>query len=178
VIHRILFGIWTQPATRISSKKLKSAQMELRSGDIVADVGCGTGEDVLALAMKVGAAGRAIGVDLSSTMIATAGERSRQCGLKVSFVQRDVQKLGFEDGCFDALRAERALQHTADPTMALREMVRVLKPGGRLVSWEADLDLFVIDARITIPAALYSDSYVIAFTRVASVTDSTATFSK
>lgn len=121
-------------------------QMELRKGDIVADLGCGTGEDVQALALHVGPTGRAIGVDLSSTMIATARERSGDRNLNVSFMEGDVHKLDFRDGYFDALRAERLLQHTPDPDKALREMVRVLKSGGRIVSWEADLDLFVIDA--------------------------------
>jgi len=73
-------------------------------------------------------------------------ERSQHCNLNMSFVHGDAQKLDFSDGCFDALRAERLLQHIPAPEMALREMVRVLKPGGRIVSWEADLDLFIIDA--------------------------------
>lgn len=98
------------------------------------------------LARLVGPTGRAVGVDLSSTMIATARDRSRDCGLNLSFVRRDVQKLDFDDECIDALRAERLLQHIPDADAALREMIRVLKPGGRIVSWESDLDLFIIDA--------------------------------
>ena len=128
-------------------KRRTFALMELRGGEIVADLGCGTGDDVRALAALVGPTGQAIGVDLSSTMIATARDRTRECGLNLSFVQGDVQKLDFENGNFDAVRAERLLQHTPDPDRALREMVRVLKPGGRIVSWEADLDLFIIDAQ-------------------------------
>ena len=128
-------------------KQRSFALMDLRGGEIVADLGCGTGEDVRSLAALVGPTGRAIGVDLSSTMIATARDRSGDCGLNLSFVQGDVQKLDFGDGYFDALRAERLLQHTPNPQTALREMVRVLKPEGRIVSWEADLDLFTIDAQ-------------------------------
>ena len=128
-------------------KQRSFALMELRDGEIVADLGCGTGEDVRSLAALVGPTGRAIGIDLSSTMIATARDRSGECGLNLSFVQGDVQKLDFGDGYFDAIRAERLLQHTPDPQTALREMIRVLKPGGKIVSWEADLDLFIIDAQ-------------------------------
>jgi ubiquinone/menaquinone biosynthesis C-methylase UbiE len=128
-------------------KQRSFALMELRGGEIVADLGCGTGEDVRSLAALVGPTGRAIGIDLSSTMIATARDRSGECGLNLSFVQGDVQKLDFGDGHFDALRAERLLQHTPNPHAAMREMIRVLKPGGRIVSWEADLDLFIIDAQ-------------------------------
>jgi ubiquinone/menaquinone biosynthesis C-methylase UbiE len=120
--------------------------MKLRAGQNVADIGCGTGEDVRARAAKVGPSGRAVGVDISATMIASAKERSRKDNSNVDFVQGDAKKLPFEDACFDAIRAERLLQHTPDADSALREMVRVLKAGGRIVSWEADLDLFIIDA--------------------------------
>jgi len=127
-------------------KQRTFAQMELRGGEIVADIGCGTGEDVRALAVQVGATGWTVGVDVSSTMIRTARQRSRECGSSARFVQGDVQQLGFRDESFDAIRAERLLQHIPDPQSALREMVRALKARGRLVSWEADLDLFIIDA--------------------------------
>jgi ubiquinone/menaquinone biosynthesis C-methylase UbiE len=120
--------------------------MDVRAGQNVADIGCGTGEDVRALAAKAGSSGRAVGVDISSTMLATAKARSRNGDSNVEFVQGDVQKLPFNDACFDAIRAERLLQHTPDVDLALREMARVVTPGGRIVSWEADLDLFIIDA--------------------------------
>jgi ubiquinone/menaquinone biosynthesis C-methylase UbiE len=120
--------------------------MELCAGQNVVDIGCGTGEDVCALATKVGPTGRAVGVDISSTMIAAARERSRTSNLHMDFVQGDVQKLAFKDECFDAIRTERLLQHTPDADSALRELARVAKPGGRIVSWEADLDFFIIDA--------------------------------
>ncbi len=128
------------------TKRRTFALMEVRPGQNVADIGCGTGEDVRALAAQVGHSGRAVGVDISSTMIATAKERSRNGDSNVEFVQGDVQKLPFNDACFDAIRAERLLQHTADADLALREMARVVRTGGRIVSWEADLDLFIIDA--------------------------------
>jgi ubiquinone/menaquinone biosynthesis C-methylase UbiE len=120
--------------------------MEVRAGQNVADIGCGTGEDVMALAAQAGPSGRAVGVDISSTMIATANQRSRNSNSNVEFVQGDVQNLPFDDACFDAIRAERLLQHTPDVDLALREMARVVTRGGRIVSWEADLDLFIIDA--------------------------------
>ena len=76
-------------------KQRSFALMELRDGEIVADLGCGTGEDVRSLAALVGPTGRAIGIDLSSTMIATARDRSGDCGLNLSFVQEDVSEAGF-----------------------------------------------------------------------------------
>jgi ubiquinone/menaquinone biosynthesis C-methylase UbiE len=127
-------------------KQRTIALMDLHPGESALDVGCGTGEDVRALAAKVSPGGRAVGVDVSSTMITAARQRAGESKSNVEFVQGDVQKLGFEDACFDAVRGERLLQHTPDPDAALREMVRVVKRGGRIVIWEGDLDLFVIDA--------------------------------
>jgi ubiquinone/menaquinone biosynthesis C-methylase UbiE len=61
--------------------------LEPRAGQNVADIGCGTGEDVRALAAKVGLSGLAVGVDISSTMIATAQGRSRKDNSNVGSVQ-------------------------------------------------------------------------------------------
>lgn len=122
------------------------AMMDLRAGERVADIGCGTGEEVRALAACVGPLGSVVGVDLSSTMIETARQRLGEQEMGIEFVQADVQNLAFADASFDAIRAERLLQHVPDADAALREIVRVTKPGGRIVIWEGDLDLFIIDA--------------------------------
>ena len=123
--------------------------LELREGESAADLGCGTGEDARAMAEQLGTRGRSVGVDLSATMIAKARERreaDRAGESGAEFLQADVQRLPFADESFDAIRAERVLQHTPDADAAIREMVRVAKRGVRIVIWEGDLDLFIIDA--------------------------------
>jgi ubiquinone/menaquinone biosynthesis C-methylase UbiE len=124
--------------------------LNLQPGDHVCDVGCGTGDDVVALARLVASDGRAVGIDVSETMICEAEQRAVAVGLSmgstVEFIRMDAQHLDLPDGLFDAVRAERLLQHVPDPDAALAEIVRIVKPGGRIVIWEGDLDLFVIDA--------------------------------
>lgn len=127
-------------------KRRSYAMLDLRAGDHVCDIGCGTGDDVLALARLVGPTGRAVGVDASATMIAEAQRRAAAAGGAAEFAQMDAQHLTLPDGCFDGVRAERLLQHVPDPAAVLTEIVRIAKPGARIVIWEADLDLFIIDA--------------------------------
>ncbi len=120
--------------------------LELREGESAVDLGCGTGEDARAMAARSGPHGSTVGVDLSATMIAEARRRSGRNTSGIEFIQGDVQKLPFEDECFDAVRTERVVQHTPDAEAAIGEMARVAKRGGRIVIWEGDLDLFIIDA--------------------------------
>jgi ubiquinone/menaquinone biosynthesis C-methylase UbiE len=127
-------------------KRRSFALLDLHAGDSVCDVGCGPGDDVVALSQLVAPGGRVLGVDASATMVAEAQARAATAGSAAEFVQMDAQHLDLPDASFEGVRAERLLQHLADPEAALREMVRIMKPEGRLVVWEADLDLFVIDA--------------------------------
>jgi SAM-dependent methyltransferase len=120
--------------------------MRACTGDVAVDVGCGTGEDVCAIGRMVGPTGCAIGVDISSRMIETARQRARATHSHAIFLQADASKLPFRDRSIDALRAERLLQHTRDADGAVGELARVVRTGGRIVSWEGDLDLLIVDA--------------------------------
>lgn len=102
------------------------------------DVGAGTGDDALELAQRYSV--RVAGVDSSETMIAEASER----GLAEARVA-DAHDLPFEDATFDGCWADRVFQHLADPEAALAELVRVTKPGGRIVVADPDYDTQVVD---------------------------------
>jgi SAM-dependent methyltransferase len=120
--------------------------LELQAGDHVLDLGCGTGDDVAALASRVGPSGRAVGVDFSATMIAEAQQRTVGMDLPVVFIQGDAHHLDFSDDAFDGCRAERLLQHAPNPQAVLAEMVRVAKSGARVIVWESELEMLVFDA--------------------------------
>jgi SAM-dependent methyltransferase len=114
-------------------------------GDRVVDVGCGTGDDVRAMAHLVGSTGRCVGLDSSTTMIEAARQRTH-AGERVEFLVGDAENLDLADQSYDACRADRVLQHLTDPRKALVNMFRVLRPGGRLVVFEPDTGALLIDA--------------------------------
>jgi ubiquinone/menaquinone biosynthesis C-methylase UbiE len=71
-----------------------------------------------------------VGIDASEAMIAEAWKRSKDTGLAVEFVVGDAHRLDLPDGSFDASRAERTLQHVAEPARAVADLARVTRPGG------------------------------------------------
>lgn len=108
------------------------------AGGTYLDVGSGSGDDALALAAASSV--RVVGVDSSETMVAEAGKR----GLEEALVA-DAHALPFQDASFDGCWADRVFQHLADPEQALVELVRVMKPGGRIVVADPDYDTQVVD---------------------------------
>jgi SAM-dependent methyltransferase len=102
-----------------------------RRGRIL-EVGCGTGGLLVAAARK----GIAIsGVDIASRWLVAARRRLADRGLSVPLLAASADRLPWPDGHFDAVVADSVLEHLDDPTPALREWARVLRPGGRLVAW-------------------------------------------
>jgi len=130
-------------------KVLKSGTYDLlsvREGARILDVGCGTGDDVLAMAQRVGDGGLVVGVDNSETMLSEARQRSEGSGLPVEFHLAEVYKLPFPDATFDGCRAERLFLHLEDPAGALAELTRVCRPGGHIVALDSDWETMLIDA--------------------------------
>jgi SAM-dependent methyltransferase len=112
--------------------------LRLRPGAAVLDVGCGAGEVCIELAPRVGAVGRVAGVDLSEAMIDAARRAASEAKVEVDLRVARATALPFADGAFDAVRAERLFQHLDQPEAALAEMIRVTRPGGRVVVIDAD----------------------------------------
>lgn len=129
-------------AARLASggKRLSYARMRAVPGTAVLDVGCGPATDTLPLAELVGAGGQVAGVDQDAAMVAEADRRAAAAGVgaRVEHHVADATALPFAAGRFDAVRCERLFMHLPDPAGALREMMRVLRPGGRIVVMDTD----------------------------------------
>lgn len=110
---------------------------DVRPGDHVVDVACGTGDLTLALA-RAGPA-RVTGVDFTYEMLPIAGRktlRRRAAGCPVTYVTGDAQALPLADACCDVVTIAFGIRNVQDVSAALGEFRRVLRPGGRLVILE------------------------------------------
>lgn len=106
----------------------------IRKGEAVLDIGCGAGIDTIVAAMMVGPAGTVAGIDMVPEMLARARENLRMTDLKnVIFEEAYGEKLPFTDGGFDVVISNGVFNLIPDKAKALSEVVRVLKPGGRLM---------------------------------------------
>ena len=140
----LLDAIGAMAAVR-AYKRRSYELLEPRPGSQLLDLGCGTGDDARALAALVAPGGRVVGVDLSATAIAEARARTAGTELSVAFAVGDACRLAFPDAVFDGCQAERLLHHLAEPAAAMAELVRVARPGARVVIFEPDFGTALVD---------------------------------
>jgi demethylmenaquinone methyltransferase/2-methoxy-6-polyprenyl-1,4-benzoquinol methylase len=126
-----------------------TVEQAVREGDRVLDACCGTGD--LALAARVHGAGEVVGLDFSEKML----DRARTKGPEIEWVQGDVLALPFEDASFDSATVGFGIRNVDDLEAGLRELRRVLRPGGRLAILE-----------ITTPSGVLAPFYRVWFDRV------------
>ena len=124
-----------------SHRLMKQFAVELtsaRKGHTVLDLAGGTGDLTARLSPLVGKEGRVILCDINQAMLAEGRNRMLDKGLvgNISYVQGDAEKLPFPDNHVNAITIAFGLRNVTDKDAALRSMLRVLKPGGRLVILE------------------------------------------
>jgi arsenite methyltransferase len=102
-------------------------------GATVLDIGCGAGTDLLLAAQRIGAGGRAVGVDMTPAMRARAADGAATCRLgNVEVLDGDAARLPLEDHSVDVVISNGVLNLVPDKTRAIAEIARVLKPNGRV----------------------------------------------
>jgi SAM-dependent methyltransferase len=123
---------WHGPLAGVQDELLALAAPA--AGEAVLDVACGTGVVSVAAARAVGPAGRVLGVDLADAMVQASRQRAQDLGLgQAAFERMDAEQLKLPDAGFDLALCALGLMYLPEPDAALREMHRVLRPGGRAV---------------------------------------------
>lgn len=126
-------ALWAEQLAPAQDALLQRAA--LAPGERVLDVACGTGLVTLAAARAVGRAGHALGVDLSERMVEAARARALASGVEpVTFARMDAERLDLSEASIDVALCALGLMYLPEPEAALRELRRVLRPGGRLVA--------------------------------------------
>jgi len=123
----------TTPAVQASlGCGVPTAVADLREGETVLDLGSGAGADVLISARRVGPAGKAIGLDMTDEMLALARQNAQQAGAgNVEFIKGHIEEIPLDDDSVDVVISNCVINLSGDKPRVLKEVARVLRPGGR-----------------------------------------------
>jgi demethylmenaquinone methyltransferase / 2-methoxy-6-polyprenyl-1,4-benzoquinol methylase len=132
-------------------KSYTVAVAQCKEGDRVLDIAAGTGDLTRAFAKRVGARGLVVHSDINEAMLRRGRERLEDEGLLVPSLLADAQALPLPDASFDVISVAFGLRNMTNKELALAEMARVLKPGGRLLVLEF--------SKVTAPLAPVYDWY-------------------
>ena len=138
----------------------------VRSGDRALDVCCGSGDLALRLADAVGPSGEVVGLDFAAAQLRVAAEKEAKLPTRfklspIDWRRGDALALPFEDGAFDGATIGYGLRNVSDIPLALKELARVLRPGGKAAvldfnnSADANINAlqgFILD-NVVVPAA-------------------------
>ncbi len=106
----------------------------INKGNVILDIGCGAGVDTILAGMMTGPTGKAVGIDIVPEMLQRATSNLGMTDVKnVTFIKTSGEDLPFEDAEFDVVISNGVINLIPDKATLLKEVVRVLKPGGRLM---------------------------------------------
>jgi SAM-dependent methyltransferase len=148
-------NFWREQLAPAQNRMLELA--DLKPGEKILDVACGTGLVTFDAAKAVGETGEIVGTDISEAMVEKAAQAAKKRGLsQCRFLRSDAEKIDLSDNHFDAVLCALGLMYFPDPEACLREMLRVTRPGGRIAAavWGARkgcgwAEIFpIVDARV------------------------------
>ncbi len=130
-------------ADEIAARDAYLELLDIRPGERVLDVGCGSGAVTREIARRLDGRGVAVGLDPSPALLEVARELAKAAGFgeRAEFREGDARRLPFPDSSFDAVVCVTVLSHIPRGETGIPEFVRVLRPGGRLGVFDLDTDM-------------------------------------
>jgi len=121
--------------------------LDPQPGERLLEVGCGSGLFCRMVVPRIQPGGSMVGVDISPEFLAEARKYAAQAGMtdQIVFESGEAETLPYPDASFDGAYAVRLLLHATDPDAAVREMTRVVKPGGRVIAMDWDFGTVSLD---------------------------------
>lgn len=116
------------------------------------DAGCGDGRYLAALPELGPVPARVVGTDIADSILRTARTATEAAGVNAELVRANLESLPFEDDRFDVVLCVQVIEHLLEPALGVRELARVLKPGGRLII-STDHDRNIVSKSLNAPRA-------------------------